>query len=136
MVTSNMKKNLLRLLFIVFMVFSFQSCEDAAYTATYNLKEQADNFGIFRRVVFINGITDNYIMELEGYCSIEDKGDKLEVTVKTGPGQFAIHYLGLADNVTYLVEQMNPIGVSEYHHKIRLRPKAILPTIVIDNEGI
>jgi hypothetical protein len=114
------------------MVFSFQSCEDAAYTATYNLKESADNFEIFRRVVFINGITDNYIMTLEGYCSIEDKGDKLEVTVKTGPGTFSIHYLGLSDNVTYLVEQMEPVGVSQYHFKIRLRPAAILPTIILD----
>jgi hypothetical protein len=126
-----MKKFLL-FLFVTGMFLGFIGCDDAAFVATKNLKTEADNFRIYRRVVFINGITDNYIMSVEGYCSIEDRGDKLEVTMKTGPNQFYIHYLGLADNVTYIVQQLDAVNVSEYHSKIMFRPTTIVPVVEAD----
>ena len=63
-----------------------------------------------RRVVFVNGITDKYLLSIEGLCSItKDKYDaQLEVTCKTGDGEYKKHYLGISDNVTYFVEQMDP----------------------------
>lgn len=52
------------------------SCTDDAYIATHNIKKAADNFEVNRRIVFYNGITDKYILEIEGRCSIDlnDKG--------------------------------------------------------------
>lgn len=48
--------------------------------ASYNLSNDSDNF----RVVFVNGITDKYLLSIEGLCSIMK--DKDEVTCKTGDG--------------------------------------------------
>jgi hypothetical protein len=74
-----------------------------AEVASYNLSKAADQFEINRRVVFFNGITDKYLLVIEGRCSINaDREDgQLEVTVKTGPDEYKKHFLGLSDNVTY-----------------------------------
>jgi len=73
-------------------------CDDAQ-VASQNLVKAADNFEVNRRVVFFNGITDNYLLEIEGKCSIKaDNYDKqLEVICKTGNQQYKKHFLGLSD---------------------------------------
>lgn len=104
-------------------------CQDDAAIASYNISKAADNFEIIRRVVFFNGISDTYMMSLEGRCSIEDQGNQLEVTCMTGPGQYKKHFLGLSDNVSYFVEQMQTADVSVYHNRITFKPQSILPDI-------
>lgn len=88
-------------------------------------------FQINRRVVFYNGITDKYILSIEGFCSIKkDKADnQLEVTCKTGNDQYKKHYLGISDNVTYFVEQLEDANVSAYHYKVIFKPAVIVPDI-------
>ena len=54
------------------------SCVDDATIASHNLSKAADNFEVTRRVVFMNGITDTYMLEIAGLCSIEDEGKQLE----------------------------------------------------------
>ena len=68
---------------------SITGCTDAE-VASSNISKSADQFEIYRRVVFYNGITDQYILVVEGYCSINvDTTDhQLELTVKTGPGTY------------------------------------------------
>lgn len=104
-------------------------CQDDAQVASYNLSKAADNFEVVRRVVFINGITGAYILELVGRCSITDQGNQLEVTCKDGPEDFKKHFLGLADNVTYLVEQVSITDVSVFHTRITFKPQSIIPDI-------
>ena len=113
------------------LVFLFTKCTDAD-VASSNLREAADQFEIYRRVVFYNGITDNYILSVEGYCSIKDQGGQLEVLVKTKDGQFMKHHLGLSDNVTYFSEQLKPENISSDQYRVIFKPKALLPTIEID----
>ena len=107
----------------------FQSTD--ADVAAHNISKDADNFKINRRVVFYNGITDSYMLTIEGRLSIHyDSSDKqLEVTVKTGPGQFKKHYLGISDNVTYFVEQLDASETSVYHYKVIFKPQSIIPDI-------
>lgn len=110
----------------------------AADVASRNLSKEADNFDITRRVVFVNGITDNYLLEIQGLCSIKDQSatrPQLEVTCKVGEDQYKKHFLGLSDNVTYFVEHMEPTDVSTYHYLVRFRPDVVLPDIEIDTEG-
>lgn len=104
-------------------------CQDDAKVASHNISKAADNFEIIRRVVFFNGITDTYMMSLEGRCSIEDQQKQLEVTCKTGPSEYKKHFLGLSDNVSYFVEQMEVADVSVYHNRITFKPQSILPDI-------
>jgi hypothetical protein len=102
-----------------------------AQVASHNLSEKADRFQIARRVIFYNGITDTYILTLEGMCSINaDMSDRqLEVTCMTGKDDLKKHYLGLSDNVTYFVEQLEGANVSRYHYKVVFKPEAIIPDI-------
>lgn len=109
----------------------------AADVASSNISQDSDNFRVQRRVVFINGITDQYLLEIEGLCSIKDSKDdnskgQLEVTCKVGDSQYKKHFLGLSDNVTYVVEQLEPSTEDVYHYKLVFRPETILPDISVE----
>jgi hypothetical protein len=86
-------------------------------------------FEIDRRIIFYNGITGEYMLSLEGRCSIYDQGNQLEVTCKTGPSQYKKHFLGLSDNVTYFAEQVESTGIDVYHYRVIFKPSAIIPDI-------
>lgn len=117
---------------ICMMLAAFMvGCTDAD-VASNNLRTAADQFEIYRRVVFYNGITDNYILSVEGYCSIKDQGGQLEVLVKTKDGQFMKHHLGLSDNVTYFSEQLKSENISSDQYRVIFKPKALIPTIELD----
>jgi len=111
-------------------------CQDDAYIASRNLSKAADNFEITRRVVFYNGITGEYMLSLEGLCSVENNGKRLAVTCKTGRNAFKKHYLGLSDNVTYFSEQMEASPVSVYHYRVTFKPQAILPNIDFRGDAV
>ena len=106
-------------------------CSDDAQVASYNMVKAADNFEINRRVVFFNGITDNYLLEIEGRCSIkaDTYDNQLEVICKTGDQQYKKHFLGLSDNVAYFVEQLESSSVSAYHYRVTFKPQTIVPDI-------
>lgn len=104
-------------------------CQDDATVASYNISKAADNFEIDRRIVFYNGITDTYMLTIEGRCSIEDQTTQLEVTCKIGRDAFKKHFLGLSDNVTYFAEQLETADVSVYHHRVTFKPQEILPDV-------
>lgn len=106
-------------------------CSDAQ-VASRNLSQAADNFEISRRVVFYNGITGEYMLTIEGLCSLEaGEHRKVAITCKTGPSAFKKHYLGLSDNVTYFIEQMEPAGVSTYHYRVVFKPSVIVPDVMV-----
>jgi len=114
---------------------SGQGCNSDAQVASENLSTAADNFEISRRVVFYNVITDKYILTVEGRCSIDvdEQEDQLEVTCKVADGNTANaykkHFLGRADNVTYFVEQLDPVEVSVYHYRVVFKPQTIIPDV-------
>jgi hypothetical protein len=102
-----------------------------ADVAAHNISKAAEQFEVARRIVFINGITDKYLLEIDGYCSVETSesalGGSIEVTCKIGPGKFKKSFLGLSDNVTYMVEQIDPIDVSVTRYRVIFKPEAIVP---------
>ncbi|WP_422136543.1 hypothetical protein [Endozoicomonas sp. ALD040] len=116
----------------VLLALLLSGCDRDAQLASRNLSKAADQFEIDRRVVFYNGITGDYMLSLEGKCSIKDSNRQLEVTCKTGPNEFKKHFLGLSDNVTYFAEQTNGVGVSVYHNRIIWKPQSIMPNIDIN----
>lgn len=110
-------------------------CDTDARIASRNLSQAADMFEVNRRVVFYNGITSEYILSLEGRCSIVADGadNQLEVTCKTGPNQYKKHFLGLSDNVTYFAEHLDETSASVFHYRVIFKPQTILPNV--DFEG-
>lgn len=106
-------------------------CTTDAQVASHNLSKKADMFEIDRRIVFYNGITDQYLLTIEGRCSLEPSSDTLRVTCKTGENEYKKHYLGLSDNVTYFAEQLGDANVSVYRYKVIFKPMSIIPDIDI-----
>lgn len=125
-------KKLLLVIIASMLALTVTSCTDAE-VASQNMSRAADQFEIYRRVVFYNGITDQYILMVEGYCAINvDRADnQLELMVKTGNGTYLKHFLGLSDNVTYFVEQLEPSQVSKDHYRVIFKPSAIVPNVEI-----
>lgn len=86
--------------------------------------------------MFVSSITDEYLLEIQGYCSIEDQGaarSQLEVTCKTDHDQYKKHFLGLSDNVTYFVEQMDAAGSSSTHYRVIFKPATIVPFVDVES---
>lgn len=107
------------------------ACSSDADVASKNISTDADNFKVLRRIVFYNGITDVFILQIEGYCSLgnNDKPGELSVTCKLGEGKYKKHFLGLSDNVTYVVEQIEAVNVSTGHYKVIFKPSTIVPDV-------
>ena len=101
--------------------------QDDADVVRANLSKAADNFEVNRRIVVFNGITDTYLLVIEGACAIFDQGRQLEIVCKVGPGQYKKHFAGLSDNVSYFVEQGAPVTASAYHYRVTFKPQVILP---------
>ena len=97
------------------------------------MSKAADNFEVARRIIFYNGITNDYMLSIEGYCSLgnNDTKAKLSVTCKTGPGVYKKHFLGLSDNVTFFVEQLDAKNVSTSFYRVIFKPSTIIPDIEI-----
>jgi hypothetical protein len=111
------------------LLTTMAACSEAD-TVSENLSKSADNFQVQRRVVFFNGITDKYLLTVEGLCSLNtDSAKKITVTCKVGEGQYKKHYLGLSDNVSYFVEQTDAKYEDAYHYKVIFRPETIVPDI-------
>jgi hypothetical protein len=108
-------------------------CASDAQVVADNLSQSADKFQINRRVVFFNGITDKYLLEIDGFCSVETGNSSLkgslQVTCKTGANQYKKHFLGLSDNVSYFVEQIDSANVSRYHYQVMFKPETVIPDI-------
>ena len=68
---------------------------------------------------------------MTGLCSIQggsgSVNDELEVICKTGDGEYQKHLLYLAEETTYVVEQLKGNNVSKYDYEFIFRPEAIVP---------
>lgn len=120
-----MKKVLLGLAMLAFL----GACSTDADVVSENLSKAADQFEVQRRVVFYNGITEAYVLEIQGLCSLgnNDGPRELTVTCKTGENEYKKHFLGLSDNVTYFVEQLESERVSKYFYRVTFKPTTIIP---------
>lgn len=115
----------------ILSVAALAGCSADADVASRNLSKAADMFEINRRIVFYNGITGEYMLTIEGLCSLgnHDRAGELSVTCKTSPTTFKKHFLGLSDNVTFFVEQMEPSQASVFHYRVVFKPQIIVPDI-------
>ena len=116
-------------------VIMLTGCTDADI-ASRNLSKAADQFEINRRIVFYNGITGEYMLEIDGLCALgnnESSSRQRTVTCKVGPKEYKKHFLGLSDNVTYFAEQIDPTPADVYHYRVIFKPAAIVPDIDLVN---
>jgi len=128
-----MKKALLFMV-LVLLIAVIAGCASDADVASQNLSKSADMFEVTRRITFYNGITNEYILVIEGLCSLgnNDPAGELSVTCKTGPDKYKKHFLGLSDNVTYFAEQLEPMPVGVYHYRVIFKPSVVIPDVDVE----
>lgn len=114
----------------IIIAITLGGCSTEAERASYNLSQQADNFNVVRQVTVINCITGDVLFQMSGKMSIKSDNidHQLEITVEDD-GRYQKHFIGLSDNVTYVVEDLD-LGkndISQYHYTINFNPKMWLP---------
>lgn len=120
-------------LIVAMMMFVLSGCETQADKVTYNLSQEADNFNVVRELTVINCINGDVIFQMSGRMSIEaDTADnQLEVLVEDENGEYQKHFIGLSDNVTYVVEDLG-LGendVNNYKYTLNYNPDMWLPEV-------
>jgi len=117
----------------ILAALALAACSFNVDIASHNLSKAADQFEITRRIIFYNGITGEYILTIEGLCSLGNfySLKELSVTCKTGPGEFKKHFLGLSNNVTFFAEQIDPARASPYQYRVIFKPLSIIPALEI-----
>lgn len=127
-----MKKSriILALLSVLLTVTVLTGCETEAQRVSYNLSQQADNFNIVRQLTVINCIEGDVLFQMTGKMSITaDRADnQLEIIVEDN-GTYVKHFVGLSDNVTYVVEDLN-LGANEvnkYKYTLNFNPNMWIP---------
>lgn len=117
------------LILAVLMVCVFTGCTQSE-KVSHNLSKQADNFNIVRQLTVINCIEGDVLFQMTGKMSIvADTTDKqLEIIVED-EGTYVKHFVGLSDNVTYVVEDLNlgANAVAKYKYTLNFNPNMWIP---------
>lgn len=105
-------------------------CSEAA-RVEYNLTEEADNFNVVRQLTVINCLQGDALFQMTGKMSItaDTSDNQLEIIVENDDGTYAKHFVGLSDNVTYTIEDLN-LGeneVEKYKYTLNFNPKMWIP---------
>ncbi len=103
----------------------------SAETVSYNISRESDEFKVKRRITFVNLRTGEYLFTMTGKCSIQggssNVNSELEVVCRIGEDKYQKHMLYLAEETTYVVEQLEDVDVSRYDYEFIFRPEAIIP---------
>ena len=108
-------------------------CSSDADVVSKNLSKEADNFKVWRQIVLYNGITDKYVLEIDGYCSLgnSDASDRVTVTCKVDSGNGSDAYTKdvylKSDNTMVFAHQIKGVDVSPDHYKVVLKPETVIP---------
>lgn len=125
-------KKLFILLLVVALSVGMVGCQRESDKVSHNISLEADNFNIVRQLTVINCIQGDVIFQMTGKLSItaDTVDDQLEVTVEDEYGRYQKHFIGLSDNVTYVVEDIRASDVSQYKYTLNFNPKMWIPVEV------
>jgi hypothetical protein len=118
---------------LIFTTLSLASCEERqADMVSYNLSLEADNFNNVRQITVINCLQGDILFQMTGKMSItaDTSDNQLEVIVECDNGTYKKHFIGLSDNVTYVVEDITSGNVDKYNYTINFNPKMWWPVDV------
>lgn len=120
-----------KLILLLIPVLLLTGCTTSADTVSTNISKEADEFKVKRRITFINLRSNEYLFSIIGNCSIkggkDTTTDELSVICRIGEDKYQKHMLYIANETSYVVEQLEYSDVSRYDYEIIFRPKAIVP---------
>ena len=107
-------------------MFILASCTQADNVRN-NLKREADDFNVRRRITVLNTRTDTPMMQITGLISIstDDDGD-LNITIEKAPNEYVLNYAHLSQDTTYIVEQIETKEVNKYQYEIKFYPTQLI----------
>lgn len=123
-----MKKNLLIISMITTLLLALTGCSEAD-KVSQNISQQADNFNVLRRITVFNVITNDVMYEMTGKFSLKtDSVDgKIDLIIENDNGTYSKNFVGLSDNTTYIIEDLDTNYVSKYKFTINYNPKMWVP---------
>lgn len=123
-----MRKKFLSLFVSMSTMLSLCGCTEAS-KVSYNLSQQADNFNDVRQITVINCLQGDVLFQMTGKMSItaDVTDNQLEIVVEDETGEYKKHFIGLSDNVTYVVEDITARDVSKYKYTLNFNPKMWIP---------
>lgn len=118
------KRYYVTVLSIILSIFFISGCSEAD-RVSYNISKEADNFNTVRQITVINCLQGEILFQMTGKMSIyaDVNDNQLEVTVEDEYGRYKKHFIGLSDNVTYVVEDITDNNVSKYSYTLNFNPK-------------
>lgn len=128
-----MKKRIMRITSAIIAVAMsaviFTGCQTQADRVSYNLSLEADNFNDVRQITVINCLQGDVLFQMTGKMSItaDTMDNQLEIIVEDENGKYKKHFIGLSDNVTYVVEDITSDNVDKYKYTINFNPNMWLP---------
>ena len=124
-----MKKKLLIIASIIGGILLTGCDQRQADEVSYNLSLKADNFEDIRQITVINCIQGDVLFQMTGKMSIEvDSSDnQLEIVVEVEDGEYKKHFIGLSDNVTYVVEDITGANIDKYSYTLNFNPNMWIP---------
>lgn len=127
-----MKRKILALILSVSLVLALPGCGREASRVSYNLSQEADNFNDVRQITVINCLKGDVLFQMTGKMSItaDVSENQLEIIVEDEKGEYKKHFIGLSDNVTYVVEDITAGDVSEYKYTLNFNPNMWFPVNV------
>lgn len=123
-------KKIMYMILIAAALAGMMSGYTQAERASFNLTQEADNFNIVRQLTVINCIKGDTLFQMTGKMSItaDTTDNQLEIVVEDD-GTYVRHIVGLSDNVTYVIEDLN-LGaneVSNYRYTLNFNPDMWIP---------
>lgn len=128
-----MKKKAIAILTVVMMMVFLVGCSEASRVES-NLTKEADNFNVVRQLTVINCLQGDVLFQMTGKMSItaDIEDEQLEIIVENDDGNYTKHFVGLSDNVTYTIEDLN-LGsndVEKYKYTLNFNPEMWFPVEV------
>lgn len=125
-----MRKKLIAIVMLITLLLGLSGCTQADKVSA-NISKEADNFNTVRQITVINCIQGEVLFQMTGKMSLfkDDVDNQLEVTVEDN-GTYKKHFIGLSDNVTYVVEDITNNNVSNYRYTINFNPEMWFPVDV------
>lgn len=125
------KKVLIVAVCLILTLGVFTGCSEAS-RASYNLSLEADNFNDIRQITVINCLQGDVLFQMTGKMSItaDTTDNQLEIIVEDENGEYKKHFIGLSDNVTYVVEDITTKDVSKYRYTLNFNPNMWIPVEV------
>ncbi len=129
-----MKKIISLVIILILVLIVLCGCTESNRVSN-NIRKQADNFNVTRRISVINARSDKPVFELIGNFSLQNNANnELEIIVEVENGKYKKHFIYLNEWTMYVVEDVSGAYVDKYHYEINYLPEMIVPITITSHD--